>query len=201
MSFWLLLLRVCYEFFLVGLFSVGGGLATLPFLYNIANTTGWYTAADVANMVAIAESTPGAIGINMATYAGYITTGVLGGICATLGLITPSIIIILVIARVLDKFQGNKLVQDAFLGLRPASIALVVSAGVSVAKITLVNWAAPGGLENAGAWLQWLGGLFVWKALLLGVVLYVAQRFFKKIHPIVFLAASAVVGILFHFGA
>ena len=92
------------------LFSVGGGLATLPFLYNLSDTMGWFTHGDVANLIAIAESTPGAIGINMSTYAGYLVAGIPGGIIATLGLVTPSIIIILIIANLLNKFQDNKYV-------------------------------------------------------------------------------------------
>ena len=108
----MILLQLFFEFFKVGLFSIGGGLATLPFLYDISNTLGWFTHGDIANMIAIAESTPGAIGINMSTYAGYQVDGILGGIVATIGLITPSVIIILVIARLLKKFKENKLVQD-----------------------------------------------------------------------------------------
>ena len=102
----MLYLRLFIEFFKTGLFAVGGGMATIPFLYRMADATGWFTANDVANMIAVGESTPGPIGVNMATYVGFVTgmnqhgtTGaVMGGITATLGLITPSVIIILIIA-------------------------------------------------------------------------------------------------------
>ena len=92
-------LRLFWEFFKVGLFSVGGGLATLPFLYSLGAKTGWFGTADVADMLAVSESTPGPIGVNMATYVGFDCGGVLGGVAATIGLITPSVIIIVLIAR------------------------------------------------------------------------------------------------------
>ena len=186
------LLRLYFEFAKVGLFSVGGGLATLPFLYDLADRTAWFTHADVANMIAIAESTPGAIGINMATYAGYITAGVLGGFVATIGLISPAIIIIYVIARLLNKFMGNKYVESAFYGLRPASIALIAVAGLNVAKITLLNWEYLPELCT-------IGDLFITRAIILAILIFIGQKKFKKIHPVVFIAISAVVGIVFHF--
>ena len=193
----MILLRLFLEFEKTGLFSVGGGLATLPFLYEISNNTGWFTHGDVADMIAISESTPGAIGINMSTYAGYKTAianglpGILGGVVATLGLAAPCIIIILIIAKVLEKFRKNRLVEGAFYGLRPASIAMITVAGLNVAKVSLVHVAA---WEASGA----LGDLFVWKALALGVVLFAAMKKLKW-HPVVFIAVSAVVGILFRF--
>lgn len=186
------LLRLYFEFAKVGLFSIGGGLATLPFLYDLADRTAWFTHADVANMIAIAESTPGAIGINMATYAGYVTAGVLGGFVATIGLISPAIIIIYVIARLLNKFMGNKYVESAFYGLRPASIALIAVAGLNVAKITLLNWEYLPELCT-------IRDLFVTRAIILAILIFWGQKKFKKLHPVVFIAISAVVGIVFHF--
>ncbi len=186
------LLRLYFEFAKVGLFSVGGGLATLPFLYDLADRTAWFTHADVANMIAIAESTPGAIGINMATYAGYVTAGVFGGFVATIGLISPAIIIIYVIARLLNKFMGNKYVESAFYGLRPASIALIAVAGLNVAKITLLNWECLPKLCT-------IGDLFVTRAIILAILIFIGQKKFKKVHPVVFIAISAVVGVVFRF--
>ena len=127
-------LELFLRFFQTGLFSVGGGLATLPFLYEISNQTHWFSHADIADMIAISESTPGAIGINMSTYAGYITGGIFGGILATLSLAMPSVIIILIIARLLEKFENNPYVAKAFYGLRPASIAMISAAGINVVK-------------------------------------------------------------------
>ena len=186
------LLNLMLEFFKTGLFSVGGGLATLPFLYEMsANHPGWFTSSDVADMIAISESTPGAIGINMSTYAGFRTGGIPGGFLATLGLALPSVIIILIIARFLQKFRSNKLVEGAFYGLRPASIAMITVAGLNVAKVSLINLSA---YQATGS----LGDLFVWKAIVLGVVIFIAQRKLKW-HPVIFIALSAVVGIVFKF--
>lgn len=187
-------LRLFAEFFRVGLFSIGGGLATLPFLYNLSQRTGWFTANDVADMIAVAESTPGAIGLNMATYAGYITSGVLGGLIASLGLIAPAIIIIYLIAKALKKFSENKFVQYALYGLRAASLAMISAAAWHVFRISILNvdaFTASGSITD----------LIVWPAAVLAVILYVAMKKFNKVHPIVFIAISAVVGIVLHFGA
>ena len=189
----LTLLRLFYEFAKVGLFAIGGGLATLPFLYDMADTIGWFTASDVANMIAVSESTPGALGINMATYAGYITAGVPGGIVATLGLISPSILVILIIARMLGKFKDSPLVQKGLYGLRPASVALVAAAGVSVAEVTLVSLPS----IEAGAW----SSAVIWPAVALGVVIFAAQRKFPKIQPVAFIVFAGVVGAVFRFPA
>lgn len=189
----LTLLRLFYEFAKVGLFAIGGGLATLPFLYDMADTIGWFTAADVSNMIAVSESTPGALGINMATYAGYITAGVPGGIVATLGLISPSILVILIIARMLGKFKDSPLVQKGLYGLRPASVALVAAAGVSVAEVTLVSLPS----IEAGAW----SSAVIWPAVILGVVIFIAQRKFPKIHPVAFIVFAGAVGAVFRFPA
>ena len=121
--------QLFYEFFKIGLFALGGGLATLPFLYNLAAKYPWFDASMLPNMIAVSESTPGPIGVNMATYAGYSAAGISGGIVATLGLVTPSIIIIMIIAGFLNKFQENLYVKSAFYGLRPAVTALIAIAG------------------------------------------------------------------------
>lgn len=170
--------QLFFEFFKVGLFSVGGGLATLPFLYDLADKMQWYTRADVSNMIAIAESTPGAIGVNMATYAGYTTAGVLGGIVATVGLVTPSIIVILIIAKLLSQFAQNKMVKSAFFGLRPASLAMIAAAGVGVCQVAL--------LKNNSPYLP---------ALILGVCLYGISKK-TKIGPVGLIAIAGVVGII-----
>ena len=185
------LLRLVFEFAKTGLFSIGGGLATLPFLYEMSDRTGWFSHADIADMIAVSESTPGAIGINMSTYAGFKTAGFAGGILATLGLATPSIIIILIIARFLESFRDNPLVEGAFYGLRPASIAMITAAGLNVAKVALVNLSA---FAASGS----LADLFIPKAIVLAVILFIAQRKLKW-SPILFIAISAVVGIVFQF--
>ena len=185
------ILRLMYEFFKTGLFSVGGGLATLPFLYEMSDKTGWFSHADIADMIAISESTPGAIGINMSTYAGYKTAGLAGGVLATLALATPSVIIILIIAKFLNKFRENPHVEGAFYGLRPASIAMITAAGLNVAKVALVNLTA---FEASGN----IADLFLPKALILAVLIFIGQKKLKW-SPIVFLAISAVIGVVLKF--
>ena len=135
----MILLQLFWEFFKTGLFAVGGGMATLPFLYDMSTRTGWFTQAKLADMIAVSESTPGPIGVNMATYVGFETAGIPGAVIATMGLICPSIIIVLLIARVLKQFRSNKTVDAAFYGLRPCSIALIAAAGLLVARITFLN--------------------------------------------------------------
>ena len=133
----MLYVRLFWEFFKTGLFAVGGGLATLPFLQDMAERTGWFTHAQLADMLAVSESTPGPIGVNMATYVGFTTGGVPGALVATLGLVTPSVIIILIVAAFLKAFRDSKWVSGAFYGLRPASTALVAAAGISVVPVAL----------------------------------------------------------------
>ena len=183
-------LRLFYEFFKTGLFAIGGGLATLPFLSDMAERTGWFTQPQLADMLAVSESTPGPVGVNMATYVGFETAGVPGALIATLGLVTPSVIVILIIARVLKAFRDNKYVDAAFYGLRPASTAMVASAGIGVVLLSLVN------TEAAGL------DFFRWKEIALAAVILLLTRwvpFTKKLHPIVFIAAAAAVGVALKF--
>ena len=189
-------LRLFWEFFKVGLFSVGGGLATLPFLYSLGAKTGWFSTADVANMLAVSESTPGPIGVNMATYVGFDCGGVLGGVVATLGLVTPSVIVIVLIAMALQAFRTNTYVDAAFYTLHPASTGLIAAAGWSVFALVLVN------LDAYRVSYQ-LADLLQWKNLLLFAVIWVLTNLvkpLKKLHPVVFLALAAVVGIVFRLG-
>ena len=189
-------LRLFWEFFKVGLFSVGGGLATLPFLYSLGAKTGWFGTADVANMLAVSESTPGPIGVNMATYVGFDCAGVLGGVVATLGLVTPSVIVIVLIAMALQAFRTNKYVDAAFYTLRPASTGLIAAAGWSVFALVLVNLDAYRASYHFADLLQW-------KNLILFAVIWVLTNLvkpLKKLHPVVFLALAAVVGIVFRLG-
>ncbi len=192
----MLYLRLFWEFFKTGLFAIGGGMATIPFLYEISDTTGWFSRTDLANMIAVSESTPGPIGVNMATYVGFLTGSsdggivctLLGAVTATLGLITPSILVILIVAAVLNSFRRNRYVNDAFYGLRPASTGLIAAAGISV---VVSNLFADGALALTAV---------NWKGLVLGVALWLltnAVPKVKKLHPIVFIGLSAVVGIVF----
>lgn len=180
------------NFFKTGLFSIGGGLATLPFLYEMSNRTHWFSTSDIADMIAISESTPGAIGINMSTYAGFKTAGYPGGVLATVALATPSLIIILIISGFLQKFKESRHVQNALYGLRPASIAMITAAGLNVARVALINLDAFQASHNPA-------DLFLWKAILLGIIILGGQKLFPKIHPVAFIVFSAVVGVVFRF--
>ncbi len=190
MSFWQLALTLAFEFAKIGLFAVGGGLATLPFLTDLSVKYGWYSQAQLANMIAISESTPGPIGINMATYAGYLALGIPGAFIATIALVTPSIIIILLIAKFMANFSENKMVKSAFAGLRPAVAAMIASALVGLMQVTLVLPAFS--ISNIQL------ALFNWKAIFvfLVVLVLVHVKKFEKVHPVVWLAGSAVCGIL-----
>lgn len=183
--------QLFYEFLKTGLFTIGGALAAIPFLQEMSVKTGWFTQAELTDMIAIAESTPGPIGINMATYVGFTTAGVPGGIVASIGLIVPSLIIVMIIASLLRKFRENTYVNSAFYGLRPASTGLIAAAGLGVLRLSLMNtdlWAQSGLLTD----------LLNIKAIILAVVLFFL--IFKiKAHPIVFIAGSAVIGIVFRF--
>ncbi len=187
----MLYVRLFWEFFKTGLFAVGGGLATLPFLQDMAERTGWFTHAQLADMLAVSESTPGPIGVNMATYVGFTTGGVPGALVATLGLVTPSVIIILIVAAFLKAFRDSKWVSGAlFYGLRPASTALVAAAGISVVPVALLHSGQTG------------LALLNWPALALAAVLLVFTNWVKvtkKWHPIIFIGISAVVGVVLGF--
>lgn len=186
--------RLFYEFFKVGLFSVGGGLATVPFLSDLGARTGWFTAGDVANMLAISESTPGPIGVNMATYTGFHVGGIPGAIAATLGLIAPAIIIITIIAGFLKKFRESRVVNGVFYGLRPASTALIAAALIQVCSIALMfhETAVP---EYGVVKTE----LFYWPAIILAAVIFLCLQLkpLKKLHPILWIAVSAVIGAVF----
>ena len=196
-------LQLFWEFFQTGLFAVGGGMATIPFLYNLAETTGWFTTADVNIMVAVGESTPGPIGVNMATYVGFVTgvqqngtlTAILGAVIATLGLITPSVIVILIVAAFLQQFRNSRYVNNAFYGLRPASTGLIAAAGFGVITSILIFPS----LILEGNFLA----AFNWKGLVLAVLLWLGTNVIKqtkKWHPIIFIGISALVGIVFKMG-
>lgn len=193
----MILLRLFFEFAKTGLFAVGGGLATIPFLQDLGARTGWFTAADLSTMIAVSESTPGAMGVNMATYVGFTIArlhgipGIIGAVVATLGLTFPSIVVIVIIAGFLQKFRQSKTVEAVFYGLRPASTALIASAGLTVAMTVLVT--VGGAAEHAFS--------VHWPAVILALVVFIAMRYtpLKKLHPILFIAFSAVVGVVLQF--
>ena len=199
----MILLRLFWEFFKTGLFAIGGGMATVPFLQDISAKTGWYTSGQLADMIAVSESTPGPLGVNMATYVGYTVgsqqlggagMGVVGAIVSTLGLIFPSIVVILIIGYFLKRFRDSKIVDSALYGLRPASVALISAAGVDIVLFAILRVDSIYEIGKAS---------LSWKAAVLALAVFAGTNLvprLKKIHPIWFIFFSAVAGILLHMG-
>ena len=198
----MILLQLFWEFFKTGLFAIGGGLATVPFLQDISAKTGWYTAGQLADMIAVSESTPGPMGVNMATYVGFTVgsqelggpvMGIVAAIIATLGLVAPSVIVIMIVAYFLKRFRSSKLVDGALYGLRPASVALISAAGVDIVLIAVLR---------VDSIYQVAQAALSWKALALAALVYVSTHIkkLKSLHPIWFIAASAVIGVVLKMG-
>lgn len=185
-------LLLFWEFFKTGLFAIGGGLATIPFLKEIAAKYGWFTIDTLTTMIAVSESTPGPIGVNMATYVGYETAGVLGAIVATVALVLPSLIIICIIAKMLQKFRDAKIVQGIFVGLRPAVVGFIISACVTIFLTALFRVDV---FQTTHNWMD----LFQWKSILLFMGLCGFYWWKPKLHPIVIILIAACVGMLFQF--
>ena len=174
------------EFFQIGLFAVGGGPATIPFLMDLAERHDWYTKADVANMLAVSESTPGPIGLNMSTYAGYNAAGFWGGLTATLSLVLPSLIVIILIANLLDNFADNIYVKSAFWAIRPAVTGLIATAVLGLFQTALFT------AEDGTFRIPVL-------SLILCAIFFVGMNLKKlsKIHPFFWLLAGACLGLIF----
>ncbi|PWM25736.1 MAG: chromate transporter [Oscillospiraceae bacterium] len=184
-------LKLFWEFLKIGLFAVGGGMATLPFLQRLSESTGWYPQSLITDMIAISESTPGPIGINMATYVGCNVAGFFGGVVATLGEILPSIVIVVLISKSLDRFRSSTLVGDAFYGLRPAVTGLIAAAGISVIQTSVLHFEL---YRQSGL----LSDLVDVRKIVLFVVAFIAIKKLK-LHPICYIAASAVIGVVLGF--
>lgn len=181
----MILLQLYWEFFLVGLFSMGGGMATVPFLFDLAERTGWFTHADLTTMIAISEATPGPIGINMATYVGYVSAGIPGSIIAPIGLSTPAVVIILLVSKILNTIWDNPKVKGLFYALRPASVGLIGAAALSVCAVSLFS------LEG--------GVVLHWPSIVLFAVMLAAMNLprLKELPSILYIAIAAVIGVLF----
>lgn len=213
----IIFLDVFGQFFRIGICAFGGGLATIPFLKELAEITGWFTIDELANMIAISESTPGAIGINMSTYVGYEVlndtfnnpfVGMLGGIVATLGFVAPSILVILIVSQILKPFRNAKAVEWAFYGLRAASIGLIGNAAYSILTLSIIN--PRRALESYNAvgvdsfakffdgTKEFLVNLFDFKCLSLAIFMGILIFKFKK-HPILYIVLAAIIGIIFKF--
>lgn len=183
-------LQLFWEFFKIGLFSIGGGQATIPFLEALSASTGWFSAEDLSRFIAISESTPGAIGVNMSTFAGFLASGdIIGAIISTLGLITPSVIIIVLISMSLSKFQSSENVKFVFYGLRPASTALITAALYTLTKAANIVY-----IENFFENYT-IMDVFNIKNCLIAIVL--GGIIFKyKTHPLFYIAIAAFIGII-----
>lgn len=184
-------LRLFFEFCKIGMFAVGGGMATLPFLQRLGEKTGWFSQQLITDMVAISESTPGPIGVNMATYVGFNVAGLLGGVVATLGLTFPCIIVSIVFSKFLFKLKGNRYLEQAFYGMRPAVTGLIAAAAISVLQVAVLNtqlFSQTGNLADLADPKK-----IIWFALVLWAI-----KKFKK-HPVMYIAISAVVGLVFAF--
>lgn len=179
-------LELFIEFCQIGLFAVGGGPATIPFLMDLPKRHDWYQVADVTNMLAVSESTPGPIGINMATYAGYNAAGFLGGITATLSLVLPSLVVIVLIAKILDKFSKNMYVKACFSTIRPAVTGLIATAVWGIFKTALLT-DAEGAFQFPVALIAACGVFYI----LMNI------KRLKKLHPAFWILCGAIVGIVF----
>lgn len=132
------------EFFKIGLLAIGGGLVTVPFLYDLSSSYDWFSPQELTDMIAVSESTPGPIGVNMATYAGFKAAGICGGIVATMGLLMPSMIIIVLLARYLKKHPNNLQFESVLKSIRPVALALIAFGGLFIAKAFVTGWLMAG---------------------------------------------------------
>jgi len=173
-----------FEFFKTGLFAVGGGLATLPFLFQMADKYEWLDYEMIGNFLAIAQSAPGAIGVNMAAQTGFQAAGIAGSFIAAFGLVSPAIFVIIAISFVLKSFKDNKVVISIFAGLRPASAGLLAAAGFGALKLALY-------ISDAASWYS---SIRIKESIIF--VLFFLIIFKLKGHPIIYIAAGAVAGIL-----
>ncbi|MDO5141452.1 MAG: chromate transporter [Eubacteriales bacterium] len=188
----MIFLQLFWEFFKTGLFAVGGGMATIPFLKDIAQRYPWFTPHELLDMLAVSESTPGPIGVNTATYAGFRAAGLPGAITATASLVLPSVIIVILVSRALDRFRDSSLVQDGFYGLRPASTGLILGAMLEVFAASLLHLDRWGGLATLSAVIDL-------PALAFFLLMTLAIRKLPRLHPILFILIGAVCGVLLRF--
>lgn len=172
------------EFFKTGLFSIGGGLATIPFIYDISDTYGWITHAQIADMIAVAESTPGPIGINVATYTGFHVAGLMGSAIATLAFVLPSVLIVSLVSGFLLHFRENRKVQAVFGALAPAATGLIAAVALNIIQSSIYNKNSTGFLDSMR-----------WKELIIFTLIFAGIRVFK-LHPILYIALAGVIGVL-----
>ena len=161
------------EFFKIGLFAVGGGLVTIPFLFELTKKYDWFTAQELMDMIAVSQSTPGPVGINMATYAGFKAAGYLGGIITTLGLVLPSLVIVILVSKLLNRYSESTLVDNIMVAIRPAGIALILQAGIELFRLSVTDWVS----------------------VVFFIAFFVLIYFYQK-SPIFYIILSAILGVL-----
>lgn len=176
------------EFFKIGLFSIGGGLSTIPFLSELGIKYNWYTQKGLIDMIAVSESTPGPIGINMATYVGYKTAGVLGAILASLSEVLPAIIIITIIAKTISNFKNNDYFNKLLIYIRPCTFALIVTAFINVFSNSVLPINQ---INNINAFINSIDIRLI--LIFIGIYLLKTKT---KYHPLVYIVISAVIGII-----
>lgn len=168
-----IIFQLFFQFFHIGVFSFGGGYATLPFLYNIADKFHWFSVKQLTDMIAVSSITPGPVGINMATFAGFSTMGVTGALLATFAIILPSYLIVSFVYKIMNKFRENRCIIGAVRALKPAGCALLAGVGIKL--------------------------LFTSNLHLIGIIVFIvllSARKFKKFDPIFYLGTSAIIGFI-----
>ena len=189
-------LTLYWEFFKIGLFAVVGSLATLPFIRQLVGKYGWITEQQILDMIAISESTPGSIGVNVATFVGNVTAGILGGIIATMGVITSSIVIIIIIAHYITRFHEAQIIKSTFVSIRPAATGLIAAVGFEIARISLFSIGDYTLIYELFS-QKILSILNIKAILLFGAIIFLLRKYKK--HPLIYLAGAAIIGIMFKF--
>ncbi len=182
------LLQMFWIFFKVGLFTIGGGLAAIPLIQTEVINRGWLTQAEFADMIAVSESTPGPIGVNVATYVGYSQLGPIGSIIATMGIVMPSLIIIMLIARFILKFKENKYIEGVFVGLRPAVTGLILGAAASISFIAMFRYDM---FLETGSIMDLIN---IPAFIMFGVFMFLTNKW--KHHPIYYIVLAGIVGMI-----
>lgn len=174
-----------FTFLKIGLFTIGGGYAMLPMIREEVSSHGWLSQSELIDFIAVSESTPGPFAVNISTFVGTRTGGIFGGLCATLGVVLPSFVIILIVAKYYERFKSNKLVVGAMNGLKPAVVGLIAAALLSLSGTVFFPQGLSANVFGAAQFYVSLG--------IFAVAVVLA---FKKLHPILIILLSAVIGVI-----
>ncbi len=191
----------------IGLFAIGGGAVSIPFQQHLGESTGWFGPEELANMLAVAQSLPGAMGINLSAYVGFSQLGPAGALVAVLGSVLPSIVIILIVASFLSKFRENRMVNSVMTAIRPASLALLSAAALLLFSLAFIHadalpqTASLADMLSEGTLAQTLAAAVNWKAVALFAVVAVLSNLkpLKRVHPFFWMLACAIIGVAFAF--